>query len=272
MTSPRSDLAKPPSWRRTGPCAPSRSRSSGGSSGARSGVPGAASRSRLRDWGAWCVPWCSAPGSKNAQPVQLVDALRAPRRNRQSGSAVVHASELAAGGTEPQPLPGEVADMDCQLVGDEAPLRPEVWLPWVQRAVRRIDATQDRAEIESLAVLLMFLYLRAGRNVRNLAGIARAIVRTALGRTRRRRDVRGLRYDFDPDRVAREVDPAGMESDGGGGVEVCAAQSPSRSGPERQSAEADRGAGARRLDLGADGRGGRLHGARDAATNPGNRP
>jgi hypothetical protein len=105
--------------------------------------------------------------------------------------------------------------MDCQLVGDEAPLRPEVWLPWVQRAVRRIDSTQDRAEIESLAVLLMFLYLRAGRNVRNLAGIARAIVRTALGRTRRRRDVRGLRYDFDPDRVAREVDPAGMEPDEG---------------------------------------------------------
>lgn len=72
--------------------------------------------------------------------------------------------------------------MDCQLVGDEAPLRPEVWLPWVQRAVRRIDPTQDRAEIESLAVLLMLLYLRAGQRVRSLSGFARAVVRTACSR------------------------------------------------------------------------------------------
>lgn len=98
--------------------------------------------------------------------------------------------------------------MDCQLVGDEAPLRPEVWLPWVQRAVRRIDPTQDRAEIESLAVLLMLLYLRAGQRVRSLSGFARAVVRTAFVRTRRRRDLRGLRYEFDPDRVAVEVDHA----------------------------------------------------------------
>ena len=51
--------------------------------------------------------------------------------------------------------------------------------------------------------------------MRYLAGFARAIVRTALGRTRRRRELRGLRYGFDPDRVACEVDPAGMDPDEG---------------------------------------------------------
>ncbi len=78
---------------------------------------------------------------------------------------------------------------------------PVHWIQLVKQSVRCIAATEDRAEVESQAVWLLMHEQRGCRQVHDLRGFVQAVVRTALNRTRSKRDCRGIDYGVDPDRL-----------------------------------------------------------------------
>src|SRR5690606_2081738 len=84
---------------------------------------------------------------------------------------------------------------------------PATWLPHLRRSLRRIAPAEDRAEIESLAVLILWRQKQAGRPVRDFHGFVRTVVLNTLYRTRARRECRGIDYGIELDLLAAPPKP-----------------------------------------------------------------